>query len=93
MGFSKKASSKAQDIADTTQDQISSLRAQVEQLLNNKVTPALADAAGRAEGAVSTARDVTSTQVENVSAHVRDQPIVAIGIAAVIGYIIGRIAR
>ena len=93
MGFSKKASSKAQDIADTTQDQIRSLRAQVEQLLNDKVTPTIADAADRAETAVTTARDVTSTQVENVSAHVRDQPIIAIGIAAAVGYIIGRIAR
>ncbi len=93
MSFSKTVTDKAKDVASDTQDQIQSLRAQVEQLLNERVTPALAGAAGKAETAVNTARDLTTSQVETVSAQVRDQPIIAIGIAAAVGYLIGRIAR
>jgi ElaB/YqjD/DUF883 family membrane-anchored ribosome-binding protein len=93
MGFSKKVSDKAKDVAADTQDQIQSLRTQVEQLLNERVTPALADAAGKAETAVHSARDMTTAQVETVSAQVRDQPFIAIGIAAAVGYLVGRIAR
>lgn len=93
MGFSKKVSDTVRDVAGDTQDQIQTLRAQVEQLLNDRVTPAIAGAAGRAETAVHSARDMTNTQVENVSAQVRDQPIIAIGIAAAVGYLLGRIAR
>lgn len=93
MGFSKKVSDKAKDVAGDTQDQIQSLRAQVEQLLNDRVTPAIADVAGRAETAVHSARDMTTAQVETVSAQVRNQPIIAIGIAAAVGYLLGRIAK
>jgi len=93
MGFSKKVSDSVKDAADDTQEQIQTLRAQVESLLNDRVTPALADAAGRAESAVHSARDATSARVETVSAQVRDQPIIAIIIASVVGYLIGRIAR
>ena len=93
MGFSKTVTDKAKDVAGDTQDQIQSLRAQVEQLLNERVTPALTDAAGKAETVVHSARDMTTAQVETVSAQVREQPIIAIGIAAAVGYLIGRIAR
>lgn len=93
MGFSKKVSNKIQDVKGDTQDQLQSLRAQVEQLLNDRVTPAIADATGRAESAVHSARDITTAQVETVSAQVRDQPIIAIGIAAAVGYLLGRIVR
>ena len=93
MGFSKKVSDKVSDVTDSTQDQIQSLRAQVEQLLSERVTPAIADAAGRAETAVNNARTMTTNQVETVSAQVRSQPIIAIGIATAVGYLLGRIAR
>ena len=93
MAVSEKATEKAKDMAQDTQEQLQSLRAMVEQLLNERVTPALADAAGRAENAVSTARDVTNSQVANVSDKVRHQPLVAIAISTVVGYLLGRISR
>ena len=93
MGFPKKVSDKVSDVTDSTQDQIQSLRTQVEQLLSERVTPAIADAAGRAESAVNSARAMTTNQVETVSAQVRSQPIIAIGIATAVGYLLGRIAR
>jgi ElaB/YqjD/DUF883 family membrane-anchored ribosome-binding protein len=93
MSFSKKVSDKVKDVSGDTQDQLQSLREQVEQLLNDRVTPAIAGAAGKAENAVHSAKDLTNTQVENVSAQVRSQPLIAIGIAAGVGYLLGRIAR
>ena len=93
MGLSKKVSDTVSDVADTTQDQIQTLRAQVEHLLSERVTPAIADVAGRAETAVQNARAITNNQVETVSAQVRSQPIIAIGIATAVGYLLGRIAR
>ena len=84
---------KAKDVAQDTQEQLQSLRAQVEQLLNERVTPALADAAGRAESAVTSARDLTNTQVAAVSDKVRHQPLIAITISTVVGYLLGRISR
>ena len=86
-------SDKAKDVVQDTQEQLQSLRAQVEQLLNERVTPALADAAGRAESAVSNARDLTNTQVAAVSDKVRHQPLIAIAISTVVGYLLGRISR
>ncbi len=85
-------SDKAKDVAQDTQEQLQSLRAMVEQLLNDRVTPALADAAGKAENAVTSARDLTNTQVANVSDKVRGQPLIAIAIATVVGYLLGRIS-
>ncbi|MCQ8239249.1 hypothetical protein [Rhizosaccharibacter radicis] len=93
MGVSAKVSDKVKDAAQDTQEQLQTLRAQVEQLLNEKVTPVLAEAAGRAETAVHSARGITNARVESVSAQVRSQPIVAIGIATAVGYLLGRVAR
>ena len=87
------SSKKAQDVADDTRDQLLSLRDQVERLLNERVSPAIADAAGRAETAVHSARDFTTTQADTVSTKVRGQPLIAIAVSAGIGYLLGRIAR
>lgn len=85
-------SDKAKDVAQDTQEQLQSLRTMVEQLLNERVTPALAGAADKAESAVTSARDLTNTQVANVSDKVRGQPLIAIAIATVVGYLLGRIS-
>ncbi len=86
-------SDKAKDVAQDTQEQLQSLRAMVEQLLNERVTPAIAGAAEKAETAVTNARDMTNNQVANVSDKVRHQPLVAIAISTVVGYLLGRISR
>ena len=85
-------SDKTKDVVQDTQEQLQSLRTMVEQLLNDRVTPALADAADKAENAVTSARDLTNTQVANVSDKVRGQPLIAIAIATVVGYLLGRIS-
>ena len=52
----------------------------------DRVTPAVTDIAGRAETAVRRGRE----QAEVVSGQVQERPLLAILIAAGIGYLIGR---
>jgi ElaB/YqjD/DUF883 family membrane-anchored ribosome-binding protein len=73
--------------------QIARLREQVESLMKDRITPAVADAAGRAESAVYGAADTVREQMENVSGRVREQPLMAILVAAAVGYILGRATR
>jgi ElaB/YqjD/DUF883 family membrane-anchored ribosome-binding protein len=87
--FTETATHKVED----TSAQIARLREQVETLMKDKVTPALADAAGRAESAMYSAADVVREQADNVSGRVREQPLLAILIAAGVGYVLGRAMR
>ena len=87
--FTESATSKVED----TTTQIARLRAQVEALMKDRVTPAVADAAGRAEAAMYGAADAVHGQAETVSGKVREQPLLAILIAAGVGYALGRVLR
>ena len=69
-----------------TQRQINQLQAQVETLMRERVTPAVTDMAGRADAAMRRGRE----QVEAVSGEVQERPLLAILIAAGIGYVLGR---
>ncbi len=73
--------------------QIARLREQVEALMKDRVTPAVAEAAGRAESAIQGAADTMREQVETVTGKVREQPLLAILIAAAVGYVLGRATR
>ena len=81
------------DKTNDAKEQIAKLREQVEMLMNDRVTPALAGAAGRAEQAARQATDMAWEQKEALSGRVREQPIAAILVAAAAGYLIGRISR
>ena len=78
---------------DDPTEEIARLRAQVEQLMRDRVTPAVADAAGRAGEAAYQARDYAQAKVETVARSVRDRPLTALAIAAGVGYFIGRVSR
>ena len=77
---------------DDARDQIRELRAQVEQLMSQRVTPALSSAAGYAEDYSKKARAITADSADKVSERVRDQPLIAILVAAGLGYLVGRIS-
>ena len=79
--------------ADSADDQIAKLRAQVEALMNDRVTPMVADAAGRAESAVHTAAGAVRHQADAISSQVRDQPLLSVLLAAGVGVVIGRFLR
>jgi ElaB/YqjD/DUF883 family membrane-anchored ribosome-binding protein len=78
---------------DDPKEQIAQLRAQVEQLMRDRVTPAVADAAGRAEEAAYQAKDYAQAKVETVTRNVRERPLTALAIAAGVGYFLGRVSR
>jgi len=89
MTFATDAQGKIED----AQTQIARLREQVEALMKDRVTPAVAEFAGRAESAVHSASGVVRDQAQMVSGRVKDQPLVAIMVAAAVGWIIGRVMR
>ena len=74
-------------------EQIAQLRQQVEMLMNDRVSPALNTAADRAQAYARTATDVAREQSEAVSSRVREQPLIAIGVAGVLGFVLGRIFK
>ncbi len=71
---------------DNTREELRQLRKQVDDLMESRVTPMLSDAAHRA-------RDYTGVQAEAVSGKVREMPLVSIGIAAAVGFLLGRFTR
>jgi ElaB/YqjD/DUF883 family membrane-anchored ribosome-binding protein len=75
------------------QAQIARLRDQVEALMKDRVTPAVAEFAGRAESAVHSASGAVRDQANAVSGRVKDQPLIAIMIAAAVGWLVGRVMR
>jgi ElaB/YqjD/DUF883 family membrane-anchored ribosome-binding protein len=82
-----------QNAADDAKSEIARLRRQVETLMSERVTPALADAAGRAETAARQATDFTRDQAQALSDTVKEQPLIAIAVAAGVGYLLGRLFR
>jgi ElaB/YqjD/DUF883 family membrane-anchored ribosome-binding protein len=78
---------------DSAEEQIAKLREQVEALMNDRVTPMVANAAGRAEAAVHTAASAVRDRADAVSEQVREQPIMTMLLAAGIGFVLGRFMR
>ena len=86
----------ADDVKGRMEDataQIARLREQVEALMKERVTPALAEVAGRAETAMYGAAGAVRDQAEMVSGRVREAPLTAVLIAATIGFVLGRAMR
>lgn len=73
--------------------QIARLREQVEALMTDRVAPAVTEFAHRAESAMAGATHAVRDQADMVSGKVRRQPLLAILIAAGIGYMLGRVTR
>ncbi len=78
---------------DNARDELRSLRDQVNQLMDDRVSPAFSDASKRAYEAAGRARSYTEDQADMVADRVRDQPLIAIGVAAAVGFLFGRITK
>ena len=87
------ASSSLNDAAQDAQSQIAALRKQVNQLMSERVSPALSDAASKAQYATQQATDYGREQADAVAEQVRGRPLMAIAIAGAVGYILGRFIR
>lgn len=81
------------DSMSDAKDQIAKLREQVDTLMRDRVSPALSDAAGRAENAARAASGMAQEQAEALAGQVREQPLIAILVAAGVGYLLGRVIR
>jgi ElaB/YqjD/DUF883 family membrane-anchored ribosome-binding protein len=79
--------------AEDAMSQIARLRDQVETLMRDKVAPAMGDAADRVEEAAHDAADAMRGRASALSGLVRSQPLAAICIAAVVGFLLGRTGR
>ena len=63
-------------------DQLANLRAQIEQLTEERIRPAVTDAANQVR-----------EQTDALAARVREQPLAAVAIAFGIGFLLGRAMR
>jgi ElaB/YqjD/DUF883 family membrane-anchored ribosome-binding protein len=81
------------NVRDDTARQLRQLRDQVNELMEERVSPVLSDAADRATHAAKRARAYTNESADYVTDRVRDQPLIAIGVAAAVGYALGRLTR
>jgi ElaB/YqjD/DUF883 family membrane-anchored ribosome-binding protein len=86
-------SSRLRDASSDANEQIRQLRGQVDQLMRDRVTPMVSEAAGRAQDYARQATDIAQHQAEAFSAQVREMPIAAVLVAAAAGYLLGRLAR
>jgi ElaB/YqjD/DUF883 family membrane-anchored ribosome-binding protein len=71
---------------DAAAARLASLRAQIDQAMHERVTPAMASAA-------TTAESVIQDAAESVSGQVRARPLIALAAAACVGFIVGRVLR
>ncbi|HEY4252783.1 MAG TPA: hypothetical protein VGM87_16345 [Roseomonas sp.] len=73
--------------------EIAALRAKVEQLMTERITPALASAADRAEHAAESTIAGIRDQANRLSGQVQEKPIAALGLAALAGFVAALLIR
>lgn len=76
---------------EDAKDELAKLRAQVERLMEERVTPAIAGATDQVQDYANRARESIEDQADALSDTVRERPLLAIGIATAAGYLIGRL--
>lgn len=86
-------SSTLRDVTHDANAQIRQLRGQVDQLMRERISPVVSDAAGRAEDYARYAGDMARDKTEALSSQVKEMPIVSVLIAAAAGYLLGRLTR
>lgn len=85
------AAASASRVTDDAKEELARLRAQVERLMQERVTPALAGAADTVQDYASRARHSLEDNADAISDTVRERPLLAVGIAAAAGYLLGRL--
>jgi ElaB/YqjD/DUF883 family membrane-anchored ribosome-binding protein len=78
-------------LADDARAELARLRAQVERLMQDRVTPVLGSAADTVEDYSRRARETIEENAYAVSDTVRERPLMAIALAAAGGYLLGRL--
>lgn len=78
-------------VGEDAKDELAKLRAQVERLMEERVTPALAGAADQVSDYAHRVRETIEDQADAISDTVRERPLTTVAIAAAAGYLIGRL--
>lgn len=73
--------------------QLDELRAQIANLINDRVAPKFAEARDDAESAIRQARDAAGCQAAAVGREIRERPFTAVLVAALVGALVGRLSR
>ncbi|MBX6745756.1 MAG: hypothetical protein IRY87_27315, partial [Acetobacteraceae bacterium] len=71
------AAASANRVSDDAREELAKLRAQVERLMQERVTPALAGAADTVQDYASRARHTIEDQADAISETVRERPLMA----------------
>ena len=94
-GEGQRAYGEAKDTAKAMTEDVSTeldrLRSQVETLLNERVTPALASMASTAEGYARDAKTAVQEQAENAAAAISERPLTILAAVAACAFLFGRV--
>lgn len=85
------ATTSGERMADDARAELARLRAQVERLMEERVTPVLGSAADTVEDYSRRARATIEQNADAVSETVRERPLVAVAVAALGGFLLGRL--
>lgn len=83
----------AENLAHDAADELARLRSQVEELMKDRVSPALHSVALQAENAAKQASDEVRAQAASLSEAVQEKPLLALGIAALAGFVLASLIR
>jgi ElaB/YqjD/DUF883 family membrane-anchored ribosome-binding protein len=75
------------------QAEIAALREKVDMLMQNRVGPAVSALADEAQAAAQASLDSARHQVNRLSDTVREQPLTALGVAALAGFVLAALMR
>ena len=73
--------------------EIARLREKVETLMTDRVTPAVTQLASQAEDVAQAATDKVRENAERLSETIKAQPLAAVGIAALVGFLFAGLVR
>ncbi|MDI2091073.1 hypothetical protein [Commensalibacter oyaizuii] len=93
MFFCKKKKKSVEDVKANAQEELKTLKSQVEELLADRVTPAIVHAADKADQVVHNTKEITDHQMKHVSKKVQSKPLMTIITSVVVGYLLGRVTR
>ncbi len=82
-----------QNYAHDAQSELAKLQDKVETLMSKRVTPAMTSLAGQAEDVAHAAGEKLRENADSLAQSVRDQPLAAIGVAALAGFVIAALVR
>jgi ElaB/YqjD/DUF883 family membrane-anchored ribosome-binding protein len=85
------AAASGQRLAEDARAELARLRAQVERLMEERVTPALGQAADTVEDYTRRARARFDENAHAITDTVRDRPLLSLAAAAIGGYLLGRL--